>query len=235
MVSRILLIEDDSRLAALVASYLRKHEYDVHIVFHGNDALDAIFARRPDLVILDVNLPGKDGFQICREARKQFDGLIIMVTARDEDLDEVLGLELGADDYVHKPVEPRVLLARIKALLRRGLQLGGETSVEPECLILGKFEINRATRSIRLPDGSVPDLTSAEFDLLWALVRCAGEVVSRDDLMRQLRGIGFDGVDRTVDGCISKLRRKLHDDAANPQRIKTVRGRGYQFSKVAWE
>jgi two-component system OmpR family response regulator len=235
MASSILLIEDDSRLAALVAGYLRKHDYDVHIVLHGNGAVGAILGRRPDLVILDVNLPGKDGFQICREARKQFDGPIIMVTARDEHFDEVLGLEFGADDYVHKPVEPRVLLARIKALLRRVPQRGGDGSGEPESFVFGKFAINRATRTVTLPDGSMPELTTAEFDLLWALVRCAGEVVSRDDLMRQLRGISFDGVDRTVDGGISKLRRKLNDDASNPQRIKTVRGKGYQFSKVAWE
>jgi two-component system, OmpR family, response regulator len=108
-------------------------------------------------------------------------------------------------------------------------------AVQPESYTFGKFEISRASRTVRLPDGSLPDLTSAEFDLLWALVSCAGEVVSRDELMRQLRGIEFDGLDRTIDGGISKLRRKLHDDSGTPQRIKTVRGKGYQFSKVAWE
>jgi two-component system OmpR family response regulator len=120
---RILLVEDDNRLSALVAGYLRKHDYEVDVVLNGNDAVPAILKRQPDLVILDVNLPGKDGFQICREAREQFDGVIIMVTARDEQFDEVLGLEFGADDYVHKPVEPRVLLARIKAQLRRVARL----------------------------------------------------------------------------------------------------------------
>jgi two-component system OmpR family response regulator len=231
---RILLVEDDDRLSALVAGYLRKHEYEVETVLHGNDAVPAIFKRRPDLVILDVNLPGKDGFQICREAREQFDGVIIMVTARDEQFDEVLGLEFGADDYVHKPVEPRVLLARIKAQLRRVSARTPEAG-RPESYTFGKFEISRASRTVKLPDGSLPDLTSAEFDLLWALVSCAGEVVSRDELMRQLRGIEFDGLDRTIDGGISKLRRKLHDDVGTPQRIKTIRGKGYQFSKLAWD
>ena len=231
---RILLVEDDDRLSALVAGYLRKHEYEVETVLHGNDAVPANLERRPDQETLDVNLPVKDGFQICREAREQFDGVIIMVTARDEQFDEVLGLEFGADDYVHKPVEPRVLLARIKAQLRRVTARTPEAG-QPESYTFGKFEISRASRTVKLPDGSLPDLTSAEFDLLWALVGCAGEVVSRDELMRQLRGIEFDGLDRTIDGGISKLRRKLHDDAGTPQRIKTVRGKGYQFSKLAWD
>ncbi len=232
---RILLVEDDSRLSALVAGYLRKHDYQVDVVLHGNEAVPAILKGQPDLVILDVNLPGKDGFQICREAREQYDGVIIMVTARDEHFDEVLGLEFGADDYVHKPVEPRVLLARIKAQLRRAVARGADAPAKRERYTFGKFEINRTTRSVTLPDGSQPDLTSAEFDLLWVLVSHAGEVVSRDELMRKLRGVEFDGLDRTIDGGISKLRRKLHDDASVPQRIKTVRGKGYQFSKIAWE
>lgn len=235
MAFRILLVEDDNRLSALVAGYLRKHEYEVDVVLHGNEAVPAIVQGQPDLVILDVNLPGKDGFQVCREARDQYGGVIIMVTARDEQFDEVLGLEFGADDYVHKPVEPRVLLARIKAQLRRVVARTAEASVQPERHAFGKFQINRATRIVTLPDGSQPDLTSAEFDLLWALVSCAGEVVSRDELMRQLRGIEFDGLDRTIDGGISKLRRKLHDDRGTPQHIKTVRGRGYLFTKIDWK
>ncbi|OJA69987.1 DNA-binding response regulator, partial [Burkholderia ubonensis] len=163
------------------------------------------------------------------------DGVIIMVTARDEPFDELLGLEIGADDYVHKPVEPRILLARIKAQLRRTPARAADSSApQPERYTFGKFSIDRTGRTVMLPDGSAPDLTSAEFDLLWALVCHAGEVVSRDDLMLQLRGVEFDGLDRTIDGRISKLRRKLRDDASNPQRIKTIRSKGYQFSKHAW-
>lgn len=232
---RILLVEDDNRLSTLIAGYLRKHDYDVETVLHGDEAVPAILHGQPDLVVLDVNLPGKDGFEICREAREHYDGVIIMVTARDEQFDELLGLEFGADDYVHKPVEPRILLARIKAQLRRAPVRQPEPSSQPESYTFGKFAINRANRTVRLPDGSAPDLTSAEFDLLWALVCHAGEVVSRDDLMLQLRGVEFDGLDRTIDGRISKLRRKLRDDASSPQRIKTIRSKGYQFSKHAWE
>jgi two-component system, OmpR family, response regulator len=232
---RILLVEDDNRLSTLIAGYLRKHDYEVETVLHGDEAVPAILNGRPDLVILDVNLPGKDGFEICREARELYDGVIIMVTARDEQFDELLGLEFGADDYVHKPVEPRILLARIKAQLRRAPVRQPDAVAQPESYTFGKFAINRANRTVRLPDGSAPDLTSAEFDLLWALVCHAGEVVSRDDLMLQLRGVEFDGLDRTIDGRISKLRRKLRDDASSPQRIKTIRSKGYQFSKHAWE
>ncbi|AOK62603.1 response regulator [Burkholderia ubonensis] len=232
---RILLVEDDTRLSTLIAGYLRKNDYEVDTVLHGDAAVPAILSIRPDLVILDVNLPGKDGFEICREARKQYDGVIIMVTARDEPFDELLGLEIGADDYVHKPVEPRILLARIKAQLRRTPARAADSSApQPERYTFGKFSIDRTGRTVMLPDGSAPDLTSAEFDLLWALVCHAGEVVSRDDLMLQLRGVEFDGLDRTIDGRISKLRRKLRDDASNPQRIKTIRSKGYQFSKHAW-
>ncbi|MCS3393923.1 response regulator [Burkholderia thailandensis] len=233
---RILLVEDDNRLSTLIAGYLRKHEYVVDTVLNGDDAVDAILTGRPDLVILDVNLPGKDGFEICREAREHYDGVIIMVTARDEPFDELLGLEFGADDYVHKPVEPRILLARIKAQLRRApvRQTDGAPG-QPESYTFGKFTIDRANRTVNLPDGTAPELTSAEFDLLWVLVCHAGEVVSRDDLMLQLRGVEFDGLDRTIDGRISKLRRKLCDDASSPQRIKTIRSKGYQFSKNAWE
>ncbi|RKF49856.1 winged helix-turn-helix domain-containing protein [Paraburkholderia fungorum] len=231
---RILFVEDDDHLSALVAGHLSKDDYAIETVPLGGHAVPAILERSPDLVILDVKMPGKDGFQICRDAREQFDGVIIMVTARDEQFDEVLGLEFGADDYLHKPVEPRVLLARIKARLRRVIARSAEVA-QPESYTFGKFEISRASRTVKLPDGSLPDLTSAEFDLLWTLVSCAGEVVSRDELMRRLHGVEFDGLDRTIDGGISKLRRKLHDDASTPQRIKTVRGKGYQFSKLAWD
>ncbi|HDR9107581.1 TPA: response regulator [Burkholderia vietnamiensis] len=233
---RILLVEDDTRLSTLIAGYLRKNDYEVDTVLHGDAAVPAILSTRPDLVILDVNLPGKDGFEICREARKQYDGVIIMVTARDEPFDELLGLEFGADDYVHKPVEPRILLARIKAQLRRVPARSIEgAAAQPERYTFGQFSIDRTDRSVVLPGGGSPDLTSAEFDLLWVLVCRTGEVVSRDDLMLQLRGVEFDGLDRTIDGRISKLRRKLHDDAGNPQRIKTIRSKGYQFSKHAWD
>ncbi|KAG8152460.1 response regulator [Burkholderia catarinensis] len=233
---RILLVEDDIHLSALIADYLRNHQYEVDTLFDGTDAVSTIVASRPDLVLLDINLPGKDGFEICREARLQYDGVIIMVTARDEQFDELLGLEFGADDFLRKPVEPRILLARIKAQLRRTRMRPADRAPEsPQRFEFGKFSIDRANRKIRLPDGSAPRLTSTEFDLLWALACRAGEVVSREDLTLLLRGIAFDGLDRSIDGRISKLRRKLRDDASEPKRIKTIRCKGYQFSKHAWE
>jgi two-component system OmpR family response regulator len=151
-----------------------------------------------------------------------------------------LGLELGADDYIAKPVQPRLLLARIKALLRRspvssGSGTGENTAPsEPAELAFGRFRISQGTRSTHLGDDAI-DLTTAEFDLLWLLARHAGSILSRDDLLQELRGIGFDGLDRSIDARISRLRRKLGDDPENPTRIKTVRGKGYLFSKHDWQ
>ena len=238
MPTRILLIEDDERLANLTAEYLRKNDFEVAIEIRGDTAEARILKEDPELVILDVMLPGKDGFEVCRSVRAQYKGVILMLTARDEDLDQILGLELGADDYIAKPVQPRLLLARIKALLRRapGTASSGENAASGESdeLAFGNFRISQATRSTHLGNESI-DLTTAEFDLLWLLACHAGNILSRDDLLQQLRGIGFDGLDRSIDARISRLRRKLGDDPENPTRIKTVRGKGYLFSKHDWQ
>ncbi len=236
MPTRILLIEDDVRLAKLTAEYLRKNDFEVAIEGRGDTAEARILKEDPELVILDIMLPGKDGFEICRAVRSQYKGVILMLTARDEDLDQILGLELGADDYITKPVPPRLLLARIKALLRRS-PASGEGVVTPgeaDELEFGNFRISQATRNACLGD-EIIDLTTAEFDLLWLLARHAGNILSRDDLLQELRGIGFDGLDRSIDARISRLRRKLGDDPENPTRIKTVRGKGYLFSKHDWQ
>jgi two-component system OmpR family response regulator len=193
----------------------------------------------PDLVILDVMLPGKDGFEICRAVRARYQGVILMLTARDEDFDQILGLELGADDYIAKPVQPRLLLARIKALLRRspvgagGADARAEASRPAELTLAAFISARQHAPPAWGPD--CIDLTTAEFDLLWLLARHAGSVLSRDDLLQELRGIGFDGLDRSIDARISRLRRKLGDDPENPTRIKTVRGKGYLFSKHDWQ
>lgn len=240
MKTRILLVEDDERLAELTAEYLRKNDFEVAVESRGDAAEARILNERPDLVILDVMLPGRDGFEVCRAVRGQYGGVILMFTARDEDFDQIFGLELGADDYIAKPVQPRLLLARIKALLRRAPSLGsgftGESpdAEEPAELAFGRFRISQATRSSHLGSDSI-DLTTAEFDLLWLLARHAGNILSRDDLLQELRGIGFDGLDRSIDARISRLRRKLGDDPENPTRIKTVRGKGYLFSKHDWQ
>lgn len=240
MKTRILLVEDDERLANLTAEYLRKNDFEVLIEARGNTAQTRILDERPDLVILDVMLPGKDGFEVCRSVRPHYGGVILMLTARDEDFDQILGLELGADDYIAKPVQPRLLLARIKALLRRSpanpSSAGSDTAEpsEPSELAFGRFRISQGTRSTHLDNDAI-DLTTAEFDLLWLLARHAGNILSRDDLLQELRGIGFDGLDRSIDARISRLRRKLGDDPENPTRIKTVRGKGYLFSKHDWQ
>lgn len=232
MTTRILLVEDDERLADLTAEYLRKNDLDVAIEPRGDRAENRILNEHPDLVILDVMLPGKDGFEVCRAVRGQYRGVILMLTARDEDFDQILGLEMGADDYISKPVQPRVLLARIKALLRR-LPATSDIAGDDEAMVFGRFHISQATRTATLND-QIIDLTTAEFDLLWLLASHAGNVLSRDDLLQQLRGIGFDGLDRSIDARISRLRKKLNDDPENPIRIKTVRGKGYLFSKHDW-
>ena len=235
---RILLVEDDERLAKLTAEYLRKNDFDVSIEGRGDTAEARILNDNPELVILDVMLPGKDGFEVCRNIRDRYKGVILMLTAREEDFDQILGLELGADDYLAKPVQPRLLLARIKALLRRN-PLPADPSASPEVtgeedsLSFGSFSISQATRSAQLNNEDI-DLTTAEFDLLWLLAQHAGSILSRDDLLQQLRGIGFDGLDRSIDARISRLRRKLGDDPENPTRIKTVRSKGYLFSKHDW-
>ena len=235
---RILLVEDDERLAKLTAEYLQKNDFDVAIEARGDTAETRILNDDPDLVILDIMLPGKDGFEVCRAVRAKYKGVILMLTARDEDLDQILGLELGADDYLAKPVQPRLLLARIKALLRR-TPSSSATEENPEDnaaeeLCFGNCRISQALRSTHLGNENI-DLTTAEFDLLWLLARHAGNILSRDDLLQQWRGIGLDGLDRSIDARISRLRRKLGDDPENPTRIKTVRGKGYLFSKHDWQ
>lgn len=232
MSTRILLVEDDERLAGLTAEYLTRNDFEVAIEGRGDIAERRIIAEQPDLVILDIMLPGKDGFEVCRAVRPAYRGVILILTARDEDFDQIFGLEMGADDYIAKPVQPRVLLARIKALLRR-LPGNGDTGSSAEEKTFGQFRISQATRSAFLSGHSI-DLTTAEFDLLWLLANHAGSVLSRDDLLQDLRGIGFDGLDRSIDARISRLRRKLNDDPDNPIRIKTVRGKGYLFSKHDW-
>ncbi|OWY37390.1 DNA-binding response regulator [Xenophilus sp. AP218F] len=236
MQQHILIVEDDVRLAELIAAYLTKHGYQISQHGRGDTAAAVILEQKPDLVILDVMLPGKEGFDVCREVRPRYNGRILMMTARDEDVDEILGLELGADDYLAKPVEPRRLLARVRALLRRSSARSDAAAAAEaeESATFGQFRISQATREAVLGDEQI-ELTTAEFDLLWLLASHAGQVLSRDDIMSELRGIGFDGLDRSIDARISRLRRKLGDNPDAPARIKTVRGKGYLFSRSDWE
>ncbi len=228
---RVLLVEDDARLAALVREYLAQHGFTVMIEARGDRAAARILGERPELVVLDLMLPGCDGFEICRTVRTRFTGPILILTASGEDIDHVMGLEIGADDYVTKPVQPRVLLARIRALLRRGAPQQGASEVRD--LTFGKLLIRAAAREVVF-NGEPIALTSNEFEILWLLARHAGEVLGRDAILTALRKIDYDGVDRSVDLRISRLRKKLHDDPALPTRIKTIRGKGYLFVADAW-
>ena len=224
---QILIVEDDQRLAELTQEYLQSNGLQVAIESDGARAAARILKEQPDLVVLDLMLPGEDGLSICRKVRGQFAGPILMLTARTDDMDEVLGLEMGADDYVCKPVRPRVLLARIRALLRRSE--GGEAPVENQRrLEFGPLVIDSAMREVWLRGASV-ELTSAEFDLLWLLAANAGRILSREEIFTALRGIEYDGQDRSIDVRISRIRPKIGDDPMHPRLIKTVRSKGYLF------
>lgn len=230
----VLLVEDDVRLARLIQEYMGQQGVKMELEHNGANAVARIRDEKPDLVILDIMLPGMDGLEICRQVRPQFTGPIMMLTAKDEDIDQVVGLELGADDYVTKPVQPRVLLARVRALLRRGPGAEAESdSGDPQLLEFGNLKVNAGAQEVHYNEQEI-DCTTNEFKLLWLLASNAGQVMSRDSILETLRGIGYDGLDRSVDVRISRLRKKLGDDANHPYKIKTVWGKGYLFVKDAW-
>lgn len=225
----VVLVEDDLRLAELVRSYLESNGFRVQVENRGDRVLERVQRESTDLVILDLGLPGRDGFSVCRELRAVCSVPILILTARDNDIDHVVGLELGADDYVVKPVEPRVLVARIHALLRRSRVTG---TVDSRILRFGSLSINTAARSVTLNDQPVA-LSSNEFDLLLFLASRAGEIQSRETLYQQLHKREYNGLDRTLDVRISHLRRKL-GDTTDPEKIKTVWGHGYLFVADVW-
>lgn len=226
----LLLVEDDLRLADLVSRYLESHGLRVTSVARGDEVVDLVRRTNPDAIILDLALPGQDGFAICRQLRPAYRNPILILTARNNDIDHVLGLELGADDYVIKPVEPRVLLARIQALLRRAK---AQSVGIAKTLRFGGLLINITSRTVHLNDAPVA-LSHGEFDLLVYLAAHAGDILSRESLFRELFHREYDGLDRTLDTRISRLRRKLGDDAEHSQRIKTIWAQGYLFVPDAW-
>jgi DNA-binding response OmpR family regulator len=233
---RILLVEDDQRLAELIRDYLQQQGFEVLIEERGDRAPGRILSENPDLLILDLMLPGKDGLSVCQQVRSEYPGPILILTAREDDMDQVAGLELGADDYVKKPIEPRVLLARIRALFRRM-----EKITEPQCpppppkddLTFGYLRICFASRMVFLNELGV-DLTTTEFDLLALLATHAGTVLDRERIFSAIRGIDYDGLDRSIDIAISRLRKKLEVDPTEPRRIKTIWRQGYLFVGDAW-
>jgi DNA-binding response OmpR family regulator len=230
---RILLVEDDVELSSAITDYLAKYAIEVSRETRGDRALARIANDQPHLVILDVMLPGKDGFDVCRELRASGNKVpIIILTAREEDFDQVLGLELGADDYLAKPIQPRVLLARIKALIRRAhsANINDDSS---SLLEFGRLKIHGTNREVTLGDHRI-ELTPAEFDLLWLLASNAGKVMHRNDILKSLRGLHYSGADRSVDARLYRLRRRFGEEKDSGWKIKTVRPHGYMFCLEPW-
>ncbi len=233
MSQAILIVDDDVRLADMLRDYLSRAGFIVEARHTGRAGIEAVVRPLPagrafDAVILDVMLPDLDGLEVCRALRAQSDVAILMLTARGEDTDRIVGLELGADDYLPKPFNPRELLARLKAILRRPRGEGADTI---QVLRFGRLEIDPGSRSARI-DGAPRLLTSYQFDLLLALARHAGRVLSRERLMDLARGEELEAFDRSIDVHISRLRAALEDEPAHPRRIITVRGAGYVFARA---
>lgn len=226
----IMLIEDDFELAQLMKDYFNRHQFSVSLIHNGDDAVPAILEQQPDLVILDVMLPGRNGLDVCKQVRPQYQGIILIQTALDDDLYQITGLESGADDYVVKQVNPRLLLSRINSLFRRVSRQNFEQVSQEHSHILqcGALTISYSDRSVRMHD-QILTLTTSEFELLALLAAYPGRVVSRETIMQQLRGYEYDGLDRSIDRRISRLRRKLTADSAGQTFIKTVHGKGYQL------
>ncbi|WP_462151130.1 response regulator [Pseudoalteromonas xiamenensis] len=228
--AKILLVEDDHRLASLTSDFLKENGHEVRTVDNGNAAINQIIRMQPELVILDVMLPDIDGFTVCKHIRPNYSGPVLFLTAKDNNFDQVKGLELGGDDYVVKPAEPYVLLARVGALLRRAHTAQSDTSM----IELGVLRLVHQARQVYLGDTNI-ELTTQEYDLLWLLASNAGQVLKRDDIYMRVLGREYDGLDRSIDIRVCKLRRKLGDNLTNPQRLVTVWGKGYMCTTTAWE
>ena len=222
-ISRILLVEDDPRLAALVGEYLGEAGYHVSVAKTGAAGLERAAREAFDALVLDLMLPDIDGLEVCRRLRAVSPLPILMLTARGDAMDRVIGLEMGADDYLPKPFEPRELLARLRAILRRG-----STGVATDVQRFGRLEIDRSARAVRV-DGEEREVTSHQFALLLALAQNAGRVLSREALMDKLKGEPLEAFDRSIDVHISRIRAVIEDDPKRPRRIVTVRGSGYVF------
>lgn len=236
MLHNLLIIDDDIKLVQLVREYLQPQGFTLDAEHDGEAGLRRLQHLEKDqdydLVILDLMLPGIDGLEVCRRLRRRNDVPVLMLTARGDETDRIVGLEIGADDYLPKPFNPRELLARIRAILRRSTDTdhsdadtGAETS-----LLVGPLEIEPGTRQATLSDRPI-ELTTAEFDILYTLARSAGRVLSRDQLLQEIHGPGWAAYSRSIDVHISRIRAKIENDPKHPQILKTVRGIGYQLSR----
>ena len=237
--NKLVYVEDEPEVGELIAAYLGKHDFDVVVETRADRAEETIISEQPDLVMLDIMLPGKDGMTLCRDLRTRWNGPIVLLTSLDSDMNHILALEMGANDYILKTTPPAVLLARLRLHLRQSQQ---NSSIEehslgsaPARLIrFGTLTIDMLNREVTLADEQIP-LSTADFDLLWELASHAGKILNRDALLKTLRGVSYDGMDRSIDVAISRLRKKLHDNATEPFRIKTIRNKGYLFAPQAWD
>ncbi|HAS6221987.1 TPA: response regulator [Vibrio vulnificus] len=227
---KLIIVEDDIKLQQMLSDYFMSQGFSVITVDNGTDAPEMILNEKPALVLLDLMLPGQDGLSVCRQIRDAYNGKILMLTASDDDFDHVAALEIGADDFVNKPIKPRVLLARVRMLLRRP-----DVAVNQDAnnCRYGALKLNCIRRECQLADQTI-NLTDGEFDLLWLLATSAEQVLSRESLTKALRGIEYDGVDRTIDNRVVTLRKKLNDTTTPPKKILTVRGKGYMFMPDTW-
>ena len=221
----VLIVEDEPKIVRLARDYLERAGYRVLATADGREALVMARQEQPDMVVLDLNLPGMDGLDVCRHLRQESDVPIIMLTARTDETDRLIGLELGADDYIPKPFSPRELVARIRAVLRRvsgGVRQAG-------LIRLGDLEVDTNGHRVRR-DGQTIELSRTEFSLLAALVQHPGQTMTRAQLLQRLHGVVYEGYDRSIDAHVKNLRRKLEHDPANPQYILTVYGVGYRVN-----
>jgi two-component system, OmpR family, alkaline phosphatase synthesis response regulator PhoP len=222
--ARILLVDDEPAIVETVRAYLEAEGYTVQTASDGPGALTLARSFHPDIIVLDLMLPGLDGLEVLRRLRQISDVYVLLLTAKTHETDKVVGLTMGADDYVTKPFSPRELVARVKALLRRGRSSGAGDAV----LIFHRLRLDPQARRV-WKDAAAIELTPLEFDLLYALARYRGRVLSREQLIEQVWGYDYYGEDRVVDVHLGRIRRKLEDDAATPRLIVTVRGAGYRF------
>jgi two-component system response regulator RstA len=244
---KIVFVEDDAEVGKLIAAYLGKHDIDVIIEPRGDTAQACIAREQPDLVLLDIMLPGKDGMTLCRDLRPVYHGPIVLLTSLDSDMNHILSLEMGAQDYILKTTPPSVLLARLRLHLRQHSSQPKEEQTptitqhslsqhkisQHNALHFDLLCIDPVNRQVTLGD-EIITLSTSDFDLLWELATHAGKIMDREALLKSLRGVSYDGMDRSIDVAISRLRRKLYDNALEPFRIKTVRNKGYLFAPNAW-
>lgn len=238
IMNKIVFVEDDPEVGGLIAAWLSRHGLEVIVEPRGDRAEEVIASEQPDLVMLDIMLPGKDGMTLCRDLRAGWPGPIVLLTSLDSDMNHILALEMGANDYILKTTPPAVLLARLRLHLRQA-SVATHDGIAPvvssqKALRFGALTIDPLNRQVTLGNEIIA-LSTADYDLLWELATHAGQILNRDALLKTLRGVSYDGMDRSIDVAISRLRKKLHDSATEPYRIKTIRNKGYLFAPHAWD